>query len=1620
MTDDHKDDLMLISEIRNEQPPKGSKLVEIEMADADTKHFHKLQQKVFLAELDQMCSPLSRSLDHLGQTFSCSRCDPRMLHLSRVPIEANIELRDCIQYLPPDVFRHGRFEYNLLFSGMLQYLPLDKMREDAYQRTKKLVNKINIHNAAVAKLASLRLQQLYSRNDVSWVTRYDETQKLVYLPLHCVVKPSSCSTQARVCIAPNVFYNTQMGPVSYNSALKDISSSQPRFYRFLLQHQNALAFAVADISQQFNRCHFSYPSSLLNITLAMKSRKNFPTYCKDDCDDTTLHPLRHGVCGFGGKQTPQVAQYCQQNSVKVFKIHHPNLSKTDEFLTNVVESILRQDCWMDDIFVYIGLSLLFKWLDVSQIKKPTWSDDFDAQNRETFMSELGSLADNLLIVVCGHLTKILQYAGFKIKMFKTKCSIQQKKLDILISEQTIGLDNEQFIEVKKPTQQDLHEQLRYLSPQTDFPPYKQEAVREGVPHLGLLYDEGKVRLLKNTICFVYSFNGRKVKSPELKSFTEFMTWQNTTHPQYSRRSLFSLVASTQDATGRHLSLYRARMKLLIRAFLKRKPLSGWECLVNEDEKRQLLFNIEMYFHLVQKTVYEPSLAKYCARRSILAMSDGSDSLYAISISVVYSFCVNGVTRHQASHLCLIPYSAHIQMVNILWIELAGYSKLLSELAGYLIELKSLGIEISPKNIFLASDSMVLIKLLRSKVTYLQKSSSHKCAKILIQMNTMNLNSFENLHWADQKVVNFYPDLISKKGKTETCQSVLKIYDKLFDFDWITSGQLPNLPGLHMNLPNPKNSEIEELKNCHVLESEWQNFCREQMKDEQDDLVTLSAAARCTSSPTCSADCKTPDTPIVRTPKKLTPKPQRCVSYTDNPSQTDVHTEWRNTLTKLIERKFCYGFNLRGVVGILLKCLQFGVRLKSFAQLGASGRRERQKRRREDYLNKPIAAEALINPFQRGHDLITRAMDPLNLDWGLLDAHLQATEAPREDLQRAQGSPKVNTSRIFHLMTTSFQSKDRVKYFTNLTQCDAYGQEVSLLIGRRQRNNFEQNDENSEQGKDEIQLTRLRPIQPDSVLERFILSAAHQASFNNLSKAKISVFALNVYIVGLEEKLRKIQMSCSSCNLIRGQRHRLDDLVQNSKLGPSSQLYRVKQWQENKTFHMIDLAGPARTYIGDVQNHRKFFILLGLQLPLKQLTCIPIKDYSTQGLYLGLLEYAAKVGGQLEIVAADAGSQIGPFQNTAMGYNESKVEEGTPLQTYNWMNMILGKRGKQLEDNNIFLKVISGAHKHLAPIESCVAILKYTLASLDKRLTSPMDIFQWNYILRLTERTVLTRPLAASSGGRLWTPSCLLNLMGRQCQNGDIADFRPEAESDTVIEQLEQFEKNMIKIRTDVAYILIDSLILPSFFEKLTSDEKVKRRIKTKEIMLSDIFLCPLLFAKTFHTAKSLLRLVYVNDAKTGGVFAKTGKPRKDRLVSRDFSYLYYICEGSRNTILGKRWRPTFNIKKILREIFPSENVSFGIDPGNQEIEEVLNFRSESDEEYDFWIGNRQTRSRSSSPGPNELEGGEEYGQGAEGDERGAEGDGEEEEDSGVPQNTGEQVFFSRFGRKLQKTKFFGV
>ena len=148
--------------------------------------------------------------------------------------------------------------------------------------------------------------------------------------------------------------------------------------------------------------------------------------------------------------------------------------------------------------------------------------------------------------------------------------------------------------------------------------------------------------------------------------------------------------------------------------------------------------------------------------------------------------------------------------------------------------------------------------------------------------------------------------------------------------------------------------------------------------------------------------------------------------------------------------------------------------------------------------------------------------------------------------------------------------------------------------------------------------------------------------------------------------------------------------------------------------------------------------------------------------------------------------------------------------------------------------------------------------------------------------------------------------------------------------------------------------------------------------------------------------MYKNDAGTGGAFVKTGGPQKDKIVTRDFSYLYFICEGTRDTILSEKWRPTFNISDTFQKITPDKDMSFE-EPEKQEITDFLALQPDPEVEYDLLMGNQPK-----PPGGGGAEGGEEEGAGDQG--------GSPEIDSDI----GGEMLFSKFGRRLKKTKFFGI
>ena len=100
------------------------------------------------------------------------------------------------------------------------------------------------------------------------------------------------------------------------------------------------------------------------------------------------------------------------------------------------------------------------------------------------------------------------------------------------------------------------------------------------------------------------------------------------------------------------------------------------------------------------------------------------------------------------------------------------------------------------------------------------------------------------------------------------------------------------------------------------------------------------------------------------------------------------------------------------------------------------------------------------------------------------------------------------------------------------------------------------------------------------------------------------------------------------------------------------------------------------------------------------------------------------------------------------------------------------------------------------------------------------------------------------------------------------------------------------------------------------------------------------------------------------------------------------------------WTPSFKLREIFQQAGPDTGMSFGNAPTEQEITEAWEPNIESDEDFDQWIGvgaGRHEGGEATPPDPDQRGGGEQTA-------------GENDED----------VFFSRYGRRLTRTKHFGI
>ena len=327
------------------------------------------------------------------------------------------------------------------------------------------------------------------------------------------------------------------------------------------------------------------------------------------------------------------------------------------------------------------------------------------------------------------------------------------------------------------------------------------------------------------------------------------------------------------------------------------------------------------------------------------------------------------------------------------------------------------------------------------------------------------------------------------------------------------------------------------------------------------------------------------------------------------------------------------------------------------------------------------------------------------------------------------------------------------------------------------------------------IIRLRPIEENSSFAKLIIAAAHSSSPHNSAKAELSVYGLQVFISKLSKKLHLHVRNCPACALYRAQEGRIDDLVHSRRLGAADYILRYNLWLTCQKVVLCGLAGPLRC------DNSTIFALLLLELPLKTLQIIPLRDYSCSALYLALLTYAQKNLERCQMIVSDNGSQLSPFHTGVLGYRStSQQDEDNPLTS--WFKLSLSRYGENLQKKwDLFKGALQETQIPQLDRNVCENF-KINFSRIQFNLQSELDIHQWMYLFALASKSVATRPIARSSSGAFFTPQKVLQLLSQAGSMELDPEFCPPiARSDDLQVRLEKAGSHLLQMRKELSFYL---------------------------------------------------------------------------------------------------------------------------------------------------------------------------------------------------------------------------
>ena len=1224
------------------------------------------------------------------------------------------------------------------------------------------------------------------------------------------------------------------------------------------------------------------------------------------------------------------------------------------------------------------------------------------------------------------LIRILNHASFELKYLKGSESCQQV-LDDLVANQELGHDKIK-LQVTRPTQEELNLHIAKLAPHP--PPGQVQGgggggglQAEGIDHLGHTYLPNKtVRLKTQSLSIVYMLNGKNRKSVDFHSFQDFLTFNRTANPIFTKRSLFSCLARNCCISGSFLVIFKAQLKVVIRTFIRKNRSVSWDSPLDPETSRKLVMCIETYFILVGKTINQPISFKYQANEMfLLGLSDGSESLQTFCITLLNRYCLDGIVSSQATHISLQAYTTHCDLVNIVDIEYLSFNKMIQAMQVVLSELENINISIPDQNRLAFLDSRVVITLLRSRVDLLKKRQSHLTAKAQICLSDMKMSPFSSVGFISQEIGNHIPDHFSKFTFQNNSQEILTKYKKLFDYSWMCSAHPRKLEGVTFNNIY-QSSEAPALKNA-VLDSEWQEYssnCTNTNTDKNTDIL-LTAAVRVRDSIHKQCTTQPPDAP----PHSINPNfhhaslglggeseselvtrnwnlddevnqsdedyewnrkieqdyemdqyDSKNISTKGGGGQSEIQTErggdhcdtslwklsenellrkdpygdhcdksllemsetqnhlycdqesdrmsenaprvqfafnarkepsiciaeskrgWKEQIEQLLQRKLSLTLGPGSILRILTLCIKFGRRALEEAKKGPADRAQRQRLRGERRQGLEEVRDREDRPTQLlrdRHDWPAQALDLMKSDLGRFEECLLESKSTRK--------PPADVA-AFHHLCCLYSCNTSVKGLQYAQYHHLNGEPMKLLEARRQRQYSEK----------VIKLPRFRHIDPGSSWAKLLIKAAHNfVKGRHIERAQLGLTNLSIYMVNISEALLAIQKECTTCRRLRGRLARATDAIKLTNLGPCDYLARAAAWRTGQTTVILDLLGPLQAWSSmadDLQT--TIYAAVFLQLPLKTVKILPVQSYSSADLLQTIKIYINQSFRPVQLWVSDAGSNITRFTTHNSGYEETPVMAEGKLKA--WQDLATGERGKELRNSGVHIRVCSKNHKVVSSVEQAVYSTKKVIYAFDKGLKTPLSMWDWLFIFSEVEASIKSRPLCATSKGRLYSAGSILSALEQAGLHlGDDQLYVHPGGDAEVTAQLDAMTNHLLELRQQIGELLLSLLIQPSFLNTQVRREQLKFRDIDQDIQRDDVCFDPALFRKTNNVTASLVRLHKWSTSRQSALFQKVGPLKPSSYITRPIDQLFLVAKSDRDTSFGtEEWKPVWNLSDLYK------------------------------------------------------------------------------------------------------------